>query len=91
MRSKEEILNSSTIPDEMQTIWQYVQRPAAINAMGEYGKEVAIEFAKFRDKYKRNELKEVKKEQERLGGIFTWMEASDEIIFNQFLQETKQS
>ena len=58
--------------------------------MNEYAKEVAkqesIEFAKFRDEYKKNEYREVMKEQERLGGIFTWIGTSDEEIYKAFQQ-----
>lgn len=66
------------------------QNYAIYEAMDEYAKEVALAFCKFRDDFKRDELRKVKEEEKRLGGMITWVAATDEYIFNQFIQSIKQ-
>lgn len=51
-----------------------------------YAKQQAIAFATFRDNYQREERKRVRGEEKRLGGMITWIGASDEAIYTQFIE-----
>jgi hypothetical protein len=88
MRSKEEILGRafSEIPNMLRD-YPITEIPSA---MDEYAREVALAFCIFRDNFKRDELRKVKEEEKRLGGMITWVAATDEYIFNQFIQSIKQ-
>lgn len=60
-------------------------------AMEEYAKQQALLFCIFRDNYKKDELSRVKKEQDRLGGMFSWMSTPDDKIYDLFLKEQSET
>lgn len=53
----------------------------------EYAKQQAIAFSVFRDEYKKEELRSVKAEEKRLGGMITWIQTSDERIYEEFIEQ----
>lgn len=60
---------------------------AAHESMEEYAKQQALLFTLFREKYKKDELSKVDKEQKRLGGVFSWIDTPDDKIYDLFLKE----
>jgi hypothetical protein len=66
----------------------YLTPYAAAKAMDEYAKQQAIAFASFRDSFKREESRQVREEQKRVGGMFSWIGRSDEEIYNQFIEQS---
>ncbi len=52
-----------------------------------FAKTTALSFATFRDNYKKEELRKVKETELRLGGMITWISASDEKIYEEFLKD----
>lgn len=45
----------------------------------------AIGYAVFRDNYKKEELASVKRTQEKLGGIISWRQVQDNVIYRKYL------
>jgi hypothetical protein len=85
--SKEEILM------KQKDAWLYIDEHSidgsiggAYDAMDEYAKETVFDFLKFREKYQREERDKVIIEQVRVGGVFTWIGASDEKIYEEYLK-----
>lgn len=56
-------------------------------AMEEYAKQQSLLFTTFRENYQREERRRVKKEEERLGGIISWIGTPDDKIYDLFLQD----
>lgn len=84
--TKGEILNLYRHFSNASTTWLY--EDDARKAMDEYAKQQALSFGVFRDKFKREESRRVKEKEKRLGGMITWIGASDEEIYNQFIEQS---
>ena len=48
--------------------------------------DFAKKFSEYRDRFQREESRDVKKEQDRIGGMFSWRGATDEKICQDFLE-----
>lgn len=60
-------------------------------AMDEYAKQQVFAFIKFKEEYQREERRKVIEEQARVGGMFSWIGASDEKIYEQFIEKQSQN
>ncbi len=61
-----------------------VTQSEALEAMEIYAKQQSIAFAEFRDRFKHEENIKMTQEYKRVGGMFTWVGASDEHIYKLF-------
>lgn len=60
---------------------------AAHEAMEEYAKQQSLLFTTFRENYQREERRRVKKEEERLGGMISWIGMPDDKIYDLFIAD----
>lgn len=57
-------------------------------AMDIYSQQQALLFVEYRDRFKTEESRRVKKEADKLGGMFSWRGASDKNIYDLFISKT---
>ncbi len=62
-----------------------------LESMDEYAKQMSVGFAEYRDRFQRMEKEGIKIEQDRVGGIFSWLGTSDETIYKYYLEELAHS
>jgi len=60
-----------------------------LSVMEQYAKQQALLFTTFRERYQKEEKERIKKEQERVGGIFSWIGTPDNIIYDKFIEQQK--
>lgn len=86
--TKEEILRKKLELAGIDLITSVPQFKTGIyNAMDEYAKQQVFEFLKFKEKFQRKERADFHKECVRLGGLFSYVGASNENIYNQFIEQ----
>ncbi len=81
MPNKETILESNDVSIDR---WPDT-KILILKSMDDYAKEVSIEFAIFRDEFKREELKDLH-EYQKAHGIIGFIPTRDSIIYHVYLQ-----